>query len=727
MAAISGVYTYLGYANETMDVESVFPSSLYTPIIPKMTSNTEPAPFVISTTKNSDTDYYVIDGVEGTITFDIVNAYDPDTYSIIVDLGSPTSIRGHAASYNDTTGFYETTSDILYGSNDNSTWEIISEVGDRLHDSENKDSGRTYAYLLSENSPAYRYYKLDIVLYGGGRYGNQTYAFQLYKEKEATIKAGNYILQTSTGYLSLRDAQYDSDNHKYNELELTSANVINYSFDISYLTQEVTIGEDTFIPLDKISVPFKIINTNSKDFNTTINGLKSNTELIVANRDFDVSRISAIDNFTVEGGNTNNGNMQVVFSIDSGNTWKTMGNGFDVKTVNGDYNRYIDKAIDIGNDSIYVTGYDYPFIYNVKSNTITKLTYPEEISNKISTPGIAKYNNCIYMYSYGNYYFVKYNIETNEYTKLNKLDDSYINSRNMVLLGDCLYFFGNNNFNTKNSYYYKYDINTDTFTKMGNTPYIMSDSAVSAHGTDVYIFGSSYISKAYTKYAYKYDSLTDTFTRLSDIPFDINFGYAETIDDAIFIYEYIDHKLYKYDILSDSYVEISTSDVDSISTYRSIWKYKKSILLVQDPQVIETDTTKISFNIASYSRNSITDILNINVPLKMQDQLTDEEKTNLNTAKTAIKLVGIPYNELSNIDFNSIDISHLRFAYLFDRPTIDDTVYTNLLKWQFDAYGQMFTLDEESDYSISIENNQAKMKMNNDYSMIKINYMKGGE
>lgn len=139
----------------------------------------------------------------------------------------------------------------------------------------------------------------------------------------------------------------------------------------------------------------------------------------------------------------------------------------------------------------------------------------------------------------------------------------------------------------------------------------------------------------------------------------------------------------------------------------------------------ENSSIKVVFSIdggttwKSYTSNQFVD-LDIDIPLKSYNELTTDEKTKWNTAKDKILESGISSSELSNIDFNSLNIEKIRFAYVLSIKNIDDNCNTTKLEWQFDAKGSMKKM-KDSEYEVTIGNESLKFKslINND--MIKLN------
>lgn len=91
----------------------------------------------------------------------------------------------------------------------------------------------------------------------------------------------NYIKQDDR-YYGFSDDNYNTDTQMYNEITLDNINSYLYGNSVSNLTTEVTIGEETFRPIDKFS-NFKIV--SKYNIPKTIIGRKTKSSMIIANGD----------------------------------------------------------------------------------------------------------------------------------------------------------------------------------------------------------------------------------------------------------------------------------------------------------------------------------------------------------------------------------------------------------------------------------------------------------
>ena len=129
----------------------------------------------------------------------------------------------------------------------------------------------------------------------------------------------NYIKQDDR-YYGFSDDNYNTDTQMYNEITLDNINSYLYGNSVSNLTTEVTIGDETFRPIDKFS-NFKIVSK----YNTSksITGRKTNSSMAIANGDIYTKVASNIDKFTLSNTTTNNSCIKMAVSFDNGSTWNT--------------------------------------------------------------------------------------------------------------------------------------------------------------------------------------------------------------------------------------------------------------------------------------------------------------------------------------------------------------------------------------------------------------------
>lgn len=83
--------------------------------------------------------------------------------------------------------------------------------------------------------------------------------------------------------------------------------------------------------------------------------------------------------------------------------------------------------------------------------------------------------------------------------------------------------------------------------------------------------------------------------------------------------------------------------------------------------------------------NSEWNDVNVDIPIKLYENFTDEDKTNWDTARDTILSDGISAQDLGNVDFQSVKANKLMFAVAFNRPTYSDTCTLKDLKINYDG------------------------------------------
>ena len=135
---------------------------------------------------------------------------------------------------------------------------------------------------------------------------------------------GSLLLKANDKFYSIKESIYDTSTQQYTELTISdlATDIETYGFNnIEDLITEVTIGAETFKPIDKFD-SFQIISIKEKA-NVTIQGRKSDTELVVGSSSFNSNIASNIDYFKATANTDNNAYIKMAISIDEGLTWKT--------------------------------------------------------------------------------------------------------------------------------------------------------------------------------------------------------------------------------------------------------------------------------------------------------------------------------------------------------------------------------------------------------------------
>lgn len=130
-----------------------------------------------------------------------------------------------------------------------------------------------------------------------------------------------YLLQQEDGtYYSIHESNYNSETKRYNEVQLTEFASDNISFDIKDLMTSVTIGEETFRPIDKFSKVKIVFNT---DVSFRIHGIIATKQLVIGSRSFSMKLARDIVKFQPTYTTSNGGTIRVVCSNNDGISWYT--------------------------------------------------------------------------------------------------------------------------------------------------------------------------------------------------------------------------------------------------------------------------------------------------------------------------------------------------------------------------------------------------------------------
>lgn len=116
--------------------------------------------------------------------------------------------------------------------------------------------------------------------------------------------------------------------------------------------------------------------------------------------------------------------------------------------------------------------------------------------------------------------------------------------------------------------------------------------------------------------------------------------------------------------------------------------------------------------------------LSITIPNKHYEELIEEELVQWNNARDVISEQGIDIANLSKIDFNTLDMEKIRFAYVLSINSKDNKCCTSQLKWQFDSKGTMKSMtSDELEVELLQDSIKVTPKISSD--MIKINFSNG--
>lgn len=117
--------------------------------------------------------------------------------------------------------------------------------------------------------------------------------------------------------------------------------------------------------------------------------------------------------------------------------------------------------------------------------------------------------------------------------------------------------------------------------------------------------------------------------------------------------------------------------------------------------------------------------LNIIIPKSNYSDFSSSDKQNWNAAATKISTDGISASDLNTIDFNKLNASKIKFAYVLTATSASELDSMKNLTWQFDAKGLLrkCTPDEAT---IEINSNSVKITSNIDSDILKTNILYEG-
>ena len=138
--------------------------------------------------------------------------------------------------------------------------------------------------------------------------------------QEEYNKMMSYYIKQGDKYYSFSKDNYDTTTKMYKEITLDDINNDLYLCKLTDLTKEVTIGEETFKPIDKFD-NFQFVSKYNEP--KTIIGRKSKTGMSIASGDIYTKVTSRINSFTLDNTVNNNSCIKMAVSFDNGVTWKT--------------------------------------------------------------------------------------------------------------------------------------------------------------------------------------------------------------------------------------------------------------------------------------------------------------------------------------------------------------------------------------------------------------------
>ena len=196
-------------------------------------------------------------------------------------------------------------------------------------------------------------------------------SFDLY-----SVNPSFYIKQNNKYYSFSKD-NYDTVTKMYKEITSDDINNNLYLCNLSDLTEEVTIGEETFKPIDKFN-NFQFVSKYNEP--KTIIGRKSKTGMSIPSGDIYTKVASKINSFTLDNTVNNNSYIKMAVSFDNGATWKTYkDNSFSDLNITIANKTYEDMTVDEKNnwesakETILSEGFTTDILSTIDFNTINDL------------------------------------------------------------------------------------------------------------------------------------------------------------------------------------------------------------------------------------------------------------------------------------------------------------------------------------------------------------------
>ena len=132
------------------------------------------------------------------------------------------------------------------------------------------------------------------------------------------------LLKMNNQYYSIKEEYYNIDTKQYNPLASMDFSA---AFSIGGLLNDITIGEETFKPMNKFdnfSIVLPVVGANNM---ASINAIKSKKELVVQSFDVNTTLIEKINSLTASTNIPKTSNIKFIFSGDMGDTWMTIVDG----------------------------------------------------------------------------------------------------------------------------------------------------------------------------------------------------------------------------------------------------------------------------------------------------------------------------------------------------------------------------------------------------------------
>lgn len=248
----------------------------------------------------------------------------------------------------------------VFASNDNISWKKIITFGSPTQS--NTDKQIIFPKVRC------KYIKLVPIFTGSVAIGELNF----YSVEEF------YAIKQNGRYYSFNPAQYDSTTKMFKEITVDNIKMGETTEGIlaeKYcLTSPMTDGVETFRAIDKFDDSFQIVSI--KNSNTSVNGIKSTRQMVLAKSDFSIRLAEHIDNFTPLYTLTDKCSIKMVVSIDGGKTYLTTTDlGVTWSTVIDTTTVVLSTIGDINwsfaREAIYDHGFNISDLSNINFNTLS--------------------------------------------------------------------------------------------------------------------------------------------------------------------------------------------------------------------------------------------------------------------------------------------------------------------------------------------------------------------
>lgn len=290
---------------------------MYKTLVPIMTSNDCLEPDIVLKGANT------LSGCQPYYAFNGTNEHDKDCWTtgstsgyLMITFLNPVKVSGMTMTSRNTTGTVNTKTIRFQISTDNKSYTTVENI----EPPSTADTTQDYFFDTE--------YECTSIKLSTGASGVAFGKLNFYTYVDAIL------LKSEGEYYDIDSSFYDEVNKCYTPIEVSKDEledrIRNANGSLETLTQEITIGDETFKPIDKFK-SFKILSTKEQVDKSgeilNVNGIKSRAELIVANDDIPFYIAKETLSFTLENTLTDEGSCYMAFSTDNGNSWRISKDG----------------------------------------------------------------------------------------------------------------------------------------------------------------------------------------------------------------------------------------------------------------------------------------------------------------------------------------------------------------------------------------------------------------